>query len=258
MKSRGSALTVVLPVELRLHGVVAALAGAALVASCADPEPEIVHRTAAEQGKVLFADPSISHAQINPVACADCHAERAGDSAKKLPGAPLAGVTKRDSFWGGQENTLIGAVNHCLYYFMVADAPWTGEEDVAVNLYAYLESLEAGGDTTPQPFTIGPVVDPGAGDAKNGAGVYEAACRLCHGAKSSGAGRLYANAPKLPDETLAAHPAPDYTDADRRLVFVEKTRHGGFLGYGGTMPPMSEEVLSDAELADLLAYLGVP
>ncbi len=70
--------------------------------------------------------------------------------------------------------------------------------------------------------------------------------------------RLLPNAPILPEETLANHPSPDYTDEDRRLVFVEKTRHGGFLGYGGQMPLFSAEVLSDVDMADLLAYLGVP
>lgn len=233
--------------------------GAALLASaCSDPEPTVIHRTAAEQGKVLFSDPAISGAQINPVACSDCHAEHAGDGAARLPGAPLAGATKRERFWGGQEMTLLGAINHCRYYFMAADTPWTGEEDDAVNVYAYLASLEDGGDPANQPFTIGEVVDPGAGDAKRGAPVYESACATCHGAKSSGSGRLYDNAPKLPEETLAAHPSPDYTDADRRLIFVEKTRHGGFLGYGGTMPPLALETLSDEDLADLLSYLGVP
>jgi thiosulfate dehydrogenase len=41
-------------------------------------------------------------------------------------------------------------------------------------------------------------------------------------------------------------------------VFVEKTRHGGFLGYGGTMPPFSLNVLSDEDLADLLTFLRLP
>jgi thiosulfate dehydrogenase len=40
-------------------------------------------------------------------------------------------------------------------------------------------------------------------------------------------------------------------------VFIEKVRHGGFLGYGGDMPPYSLEVLPDATVSDLLEALGV-
>ena len=40
-----------------------------------------------------------------------------------------------------------------------------------------------------------------------------------------------------------------------RKAFIEKIRHGGFLGYGGTMPPFSQAVLSDADLGALLAFL---
>jgi thiosulfate dehydrogenase len=43
----------------------------------------------------------------------------------------------------------------------------------------------------------------------------------------------------------------------QRLIFTEKIRHGLFLGYGGTMPPFSSQLLSDAEVSDLLEALGV-
>ncbi len=38
------------------------------------------------------------------------------------------------------------------------------------------------------------------------------------------------------------------------LVVTEKIRHGQFFGVGGNMPFYPREVLSDAELADLLEY----
>jgi thiosulfate dehydrogenase len=41
------------------------------------------------------------------------------------------------------------------------------------------------------------------------------------------------------------------------LVFIEKVRHGGFLGYGGLMPPFSLEAMTDAELGALLSFLGL-
>jgi thiosulfate dehydrogenase len=173
-------------------------------------------------------------------------------------GAPLGGVTLRTSYWGGQENDLLRSINDCLYYFMFASTPWTGQEEEAIQIYAFLETLEDEGDGSPQGFTIGPVADPPEGDAARGETVYANACASCHGTKSTADQRLLPTAPTLPDETLANHPAPEYTDKDRRLVFVEKIRHGGFFGYGGQMPPLSLEVLSDEDLADLLTYLGVP
>lgn len=231
----------------------AVLAWALVLAGCPEPEVIVEQRTAAEHGEVLFGDPSLSNATSNRLSCAHCHAATAKPG---LPGGALAGVTKRTSFWGGQENTLLRAVNACRYYFMLADEPWEGTEPDAVFLYAYLESLE--GDAEPVPFTIAEVVDPGAGDSARGATVYQQACATCHGQKSTGQGRLISNAPILPEDTIAAHPAPEYSEIDRRLVFVEKTRHGGFYGYGGAMPPFSSEVLSDEDLADLLTFLGVP
>jgi thiosulfate dehydrogenase len=56
----------------------------------------------------------------------------------------------------------------------------------------------------------------------------------------------------VPDDTLNAHLA-QYGPACTREIFIEKVRHGSFLGYAGRMPPFSEEVLSDAQVADILA-----
>jgi thiosulfate dehydrogenase len=105
------------------------------------------------------------------------------------------------------------------------------------------------------PFTVVQTVGPlPRGDAERGAELFERACSGCHGALGDGAGALSPRVPVLPDATLADH--ADYTPADVRLVFVEKVRHGGFFGYGGVMPPFSLEVLSDAELSDVLEALG--
>ena len=72
----------------------------------------------------------------------------------------------------------------------------------------------------------------------------------------TGAGQLSASIPILPDDTLAAHPPPTYSPRLQRLVFIEKTRHGLFLGYGGDMPPFSLETLPDASLSDILEALA--
>lgn len=224
-------------------------------------EPEIVHKTAIEHGQALFEDPAVSGATFNTLSCATCHDARAGDSDENKSGAPLAGAVRRPTYWGGSEDRLLGSINACLYYFMQASEPWTGDEDEATAIYAYLESLDADAseaDRGAVPFSIAPLSIPATGDAARGQALYETACANCHGAKTSGEGRPIETAPLLPQQTLNAHPSPDYTDAERRLVFVEKTRHGVFLGYGGQMPPLSAERLSAEDVPDILAYLGVP
>jgi thiosulfate dehydrogenase len=236
---------------MRRSPIFAAPFFALALSGCPEAETITEHRTAIEEGAELFGNASLSDGPNNRVACSTCHGDEPG-----LTGGSLAGVTKRTSFWGGQENSLLRSINACRYYFMLAQEQWTGEEDEAIYIYAYLESLDGDGES--QPFSIAPVVDPGAGDEDRGRESYQLYCQSCHGEKSTGATRLVPSAPVLPDETLSAHPDPDYDDAERRLVFVEKTRHGGFLGYGGVMPPFSAELLSDEDLADILTYLKVP
>lgn len=225
------------------------------LSACPEPEPEVVSVTAVEYGALLFADPALSDGPQNQVACATCHAVDASDD-RLLPGAPLGGVTKRSSFWGGAERSLLRSINHCRFYFMGASADWTGAEPEAEFVYAFLESLP--GDGEAWPFTVGVVEEPGPGDSARGSSVYSAACASCHGARTTGVGALVGTADVLPDDTLASHPPPTYDDADRRLVFVEKTRSGGFRGYGGVMPPFSMETLTNQDMADLLEFLGVP
>ncbi|XXT15254.1 c-type cytochrome [Sorangium sp. So ce429] len=246
-------------------GLAAALAGAALaggVCGCAgDPETKIVDATAVEHGAALFRDPSIAETSFNRYSCATCHEAVPGEAGDAmLPGAPLAGAVDRPYYWGGQEVDLLAAINHCLYYFMTKDLPWTADDEAARAMYAYLESLPGDGEAAEAaPFTpVYALSQPPPGDPKKGELIHERACASCHGRAHSGEGRLVARAPALPDQTLDEHPLGEYTEADRLLVFVEKVRHGGFVGYGGQMPPFSLEVLSDEEFGDLLSFYELP
>lgn len=238
---------------IQMAGLVALLAGCS-----SDPEPKVVHRTAAEYGAALFRDPKIAGSSVNAYSCSTCHAttaEAQGDAI--LPGAPLAGVTARPSYWGGQEMDLLRSINHCLYYFMLKDEPWTADDVEARAMYAYLDSLPKTAAEA-QPFTVAYLVaDVPGGDAQKGADLYDRACASCHGDAHNGAGRLVQWAPVLPEQVFEEHPSSQYTALDRRLVFIEKTRHGGFVLYGGQMPPFSYERLSDEDLGALLSYLGV-
>jgi len=201
----------------------------------------------------------ITGSDAGSYACSTCHEAVQGDAGDAiLAGSPLAGVVNRPSFWGGQEIELLRSVNHCLYYFMFKNQPWTGDEVEARALYAYLESLNDRGSSESAPFTVVyEVYDAPSGDSSRGANLYDRACQSCHGAASTGDAALIEWAPILPEDFLAAHPDSEYSAEDRRLVMIEKVRHGAFVGYSGQMPPLSAEKLSDQDLGDILEYLGI-
>lgn len=229
----------------------------ALHLACSSPPEE--KRSAIQRGQQLFASKALSASSLNDYTCASCHDLAPLDPPSKKAGAPLAGVTERPSFWGGQEAELLRAVNACRSYFMSASDPLEANTRDARDLYAYLESLEPE-DAREQPFTVVTTIGPEPlppGDDYNGRVVYVMACQSCHGAMHSGSGRLSERVPVLPEDTLAKHPAPDYSPRAQHLVFNEKIRHGMFLGYGGTMPPLSVERLSDSEVSDVLQALGL-
>lgn len=235
----------------------AAIAGFLVGCTEETAAPIVKHGTAIDHGAALFADPEIAGTDLNAYSCASCHENGAADSAVVRPGGSLVGVTKRPSYWAGQELDLLRAMNACLYYFMLKDIPFTAEDEEARALYAYLDSLSAGTEGTgAAPFTVVVnILDLPAGDATRGTATYGRACKSCHGPAHTGEGRLVQRAPILPEQTLQEHPLGDYTEKEQRLVFVEKTRHGAFVTYSGNMPPFSLEKLPDNDMADILQYL---
>ncbi len=216
-------------------------------------ETEVRHVSPVERGEEIVFSLDASPSTINVYSCSSCHLT-SGTSSDIIPGANLGGVTRRPSYWGGAEPTLLGAINNCRSWFMGAVVPWKPTDQDALAVFAYLDTLP--GDESPRPFTIQrAVVDVPAGDKTAGESVYTRACALCHGSAHTAGARLTDRAPLLPEQTIKDHAT--YPFDDQRLVFVEKVRHGGFLGYGGEMPPFSREVLSDEDLGALLAYLGL-
>lgn len=226
---------------------------AATVVACSEDAPATEDRVAA--GRALFESRNLSDSTLNRYTCNTCHDLDTPDPSKKKPGALLAGVTLRPTYWGGQENDLLRSINACRRYFMYASADLRANEPNAESLYAFLVSLEPG-DPAPAPFTVVRTVDPlPRGDVASGEALFTQTCSQCHGTLHEGVGRLRATVPVLPEQTIAEH--FDYSAREQRLVFIEKTRHGLFLGYGGDMPPFSSEVLSDSELSDILEAFGV-
>ena len=220
------------------------------VAACGtDMEPH------PSRGAELFETPAASLSPRNRFSCASCHATSSGARTEILPGAPLAGVTARLSYWGGAELDLRRAINFCRAQFMTAPEPWSSTDPDAVALYVYLTQLSLP-DIEPVPFTVVQEIKdlPAPSAPGDGASIYLRACKKCHGERGTGDGALLDAAPHLPDGPLATHAVP--SPADRRLLFIEKVRHGSFLGYQGLMPPFSQETLGDAELAQLLDWFG--
>lgn len=224
----------------------------------------------AELGAQLASNPRVTRSQYNVFACTTCHAVRAADAGTRvLPGAPLQGVARRPSYWGGEVIQLREAVSRCWVTFMRGDdRDLDGPEGRAIG--AWLQSISPATSTegtAAVPMTwprsvrdLGP-----PGDRAQGLAVWGRACASCHGAIDTGAGRLGMLVSVLPRDTATEHCDDDLTpttytehQAYLRGIVVEKTRHGSFLGYAGSMPPFSNESLSDDDLRALTALFRCP
>lgn len=227
---------------------------AAVLASCGDREVP-----AWELGAEQFRSPRLSTSPFNAYSCATCHAiARPGDNPARSegrldPGFNLHGVVHRPTFWGGDKLLLLDAINFCVTSFM-GGAALAADDERARQVYEYLVKNSPEAPSPALPMTIVKNVTPLselAGDARRGGSLYGRSCARCHGAPTTGKGRLDARAIPLPEPVISAFPT------NARHVFVEKVRHGRFFHLAGIMPPYPLEALSDDELADILAYLGL-
>jgi len=220
-------------------------------AHAACDEATAVSIPAVERGRELFADPGLSASQFNVFACATCHGTTR--DARPPIAFDLAGVTERPSWWGGSVTTLYQAVDLCYVYFMRGFPSLDPTSDDARALFELLASLGDGQPDEARPLTIVEnVADVGRGDADAGRQIYNRSCEPCHGAPHTGAGRLGELVSIVPE---ASQELAVELGVDARLVVIEKIRHGQFFGVGGNMPPYPLEIMTDAELADLLEYL---
>lgn len=206
---------------------------------------------ARDVGAQLFADPRLSTAESNAFSCATCHSTEESEG-QGLAGRTLAGVTQRERFWGGNVVTLLDATNVCVTFFM-RGAPLEPTAPASRALYEYLLSISPGDAEPTRPLTIVENIGAlGRGDPAKGQDVWDRSCRACHGDPHTGNGRISASASVVPEASEEFAEQSGFTvDA----VIVEKVRHGGFFGIGGSMPPFSVETLSDEDLSALLGYL---
>jgi thiosulfate dehydrogenase len=212
----------------------------------------------AEAGERAFNDPRISTSATNPFPCAFCHVVEPGSPAvvpgRLDAGYNLAGAAGRDGFWGARQISLLDAANVCLTRFM-AGAPLAPEMPRAQQLLAY---LEANGDgATTSPMTVVRTVtslDGVQGDHVRGRDVYQRACGRCHGDPYTSDGRppIFAHlVPEIPEHVQ------NRLGLETKHAVIGKVRQGMILGTGGVMPIYSAEALTDADLADLLAAMGL-
>ena len=210
---------------------------------------------------MLFSATTFSPAPSNLVSCSTCHALDDSDP-RLLSGRPMHDVTVRPTWWGGSYDTLQGAVSECYVEFMRAQ-PLPADNEDGRALLVYLESLSPDATAPAYPLTVvrDIVTDPAlpgyvpSGNAARGGRVWTSACAFCHGEIHTGAGRLGAVIPIVPEDTITAHGTDPVTGV--RPVIIEKVRHGRFFDIGGNMPLFSSEALSDAQLGDLLGYLAL-
>lgn len=231
---------------------------AALLPACSGGE-EVDRRSALEHGRDVFTTPSASDSTLNKFSCATCHAATREETANRvLPGYVLAGAVQRPTYWGGQYTSLLRAINDCRYFFMNATRAWSADDELAKALFGYLETLPST-DSSALPMTVVAVAaDLPAGDAARGQNLYARACASCHGEARTGEGRLREAIPALPDESARVFEQKfGFTKPQVRLTFIEKVRHGGFLGVYGNMPPFPIEALRDEDLAAILSFLAM-
>lgn len=215
-------------------------------------------QTAVEAGRARFNDPH-GFADVSPLnkeSCASCHSVSATEDPARLhAGYNLYGVAARERYWGGNSLRLLDAVDACLIYFMRGRA-LDPESDEAKQLYEYLLSITP--DDAPSatlPMTIVERIDPIdlPGDPLYGEVLYDRACKSCHGAIGALEGPTSDFG--LPADTCEYDTL--FPTTARGLVVIEKIRHGRFFAVGGYMPFYTLEVLSDQDIADILAALDL-
>jgi mono/diheme cytochrome c family protein len=210
----------------------------------------------AERGAAIFRNTAFGDAEL---ACADCHADHpddAGADDRIRPGHPIPGAARRVETWNGEFSgarlavTAAGAAK-CAFLYQgrgdsLATALAPGE---AAALMAYYASISTGSEPVRLAWTA---VDwPGntrrdtaaiardiagieamTGDARRGEALFDRACALCHGANGRMVGPALRIVRKHP-ERVADHVRRGHKD----------------------MPFFARDKLTDAQIADILAYI---
>lgn len=219
----------------------------------------------AQLGRELFNDPTfkgtIDPKKATGLSCANCHADfddtsqpdgliRAGHS---IVGVPHRGEAKGGMIKGADFARAAGGGGFCYEHFLQRVPhnkvnPTAIPAEHAEALMAYFEAIS--GENTGPDFTIA-MLDEAAkkaagekiaamdGDAKKGWALFGRACVTCHPTvRKAGIG-----------SQLVRSRAP--RDIDKTMVrWATKIRGGGSL-----MPFYADDILSDQDIADIIAFL---
>jgi mono/diheme cytochrome c family protein len=184
----------------------------------------------------------------NSFACASCHAleEPAADGLRR-PGHPIGDAVARSTWKNGQLTEVRDAVNSCRDEWM--NAPdWSPADPDWMALRTFLEA-NAPATAPDLSYTIVPAPQTlTGGDVGAGEALFNGSCSVCHGEDGAG--------------TQQAPPVVGFgLDAGyvaQRIRTSGRVGSGVYTGLtGGIMPFWSEDRLSDDEVRDLVAYLGV-
>lgn len=235
-----------------------ALLLAIAAAGCGSPKTET--KPAVELGAALFHDHTLSSSSYNRFSCSTCHStDAAEDATRVFAGGSLENAANRPDWFDGYSLQFLDSVNFCLVYFMRGEKLAPGDPDGDA-LYEYLASISPDPAPPAVSYTLLQQIQglPLTGDVANGQQVYERTCQICHGDKDTGHGRISSSTTILNQQLSADYDTLFGTGATiHNVVVTEKVRHGQFYGIGGNMPFFSEEKLSDSDLTDLEAYLGL-
>lgn len=189
----------------------------------------------------------------NQADCALCHS--IDGSTAGYSGTTMMDIAYRTEFKGGMAPTLLDASNACVTGWMGGTA-LTATDPAWLSLEAYLQSISDPSVTTPAPLMPEVLADEAAyeaayagGDASAGQAKFAAYCGACHGAGT----------------VLGAVPSPPGAAVATRSIgrIAQKVRTSGPPPSGmndasdttpGPMPFFEPEELSQADLADIIAY----
>ncbi len=185
----------------------------------------------------------------NSYTCAHCHARvEPATNGFARPGHPLGDATGRSSYKDGQLTELIDAANSCLDEWMNAE-PWDESSSDWLALEAWLDSHAPPGVAKNVDIQITTIPnDLSGGDASAGRETFNTSCAICHA--QDGAGSLQA-----PAIGGFGYNAEYVANRVRNSGRTNSEVYEGLTG--GIMPFWGANRFSDAELLNVVAFLGL-
>jgi mono/diheme cytochrome c family protein len=210
---------------------------------------------AVERGMEIYQNPDPNG---NLFACVTCHSlSPAAEEEILRPGHTLLNSLGRPSFKQGGRADYLGATNVCRIDWMLSD-PWTQGEPKFDDLVQFIQSVSTE-DTAPAltyELACPSKTGPSTGDADAGCRLFDRSCFTCHGKGGEGT---------FLGQSLLILTSPDLDNPDfiRSRIRVSgpngpespyKDPQGCQL-LGTVMPFWTTDLLSDAQVEDLVAYV---